>query len=143
MEVERPVEMLPASLFSPAAADVGSAAGGLPEELAGALAVRPALPAVITAVTAQGETGQAGTCTLQFTCAQPDYKTQIDGVLLLHKGRQIFLLPDFPRLGGQLLARWKESVVLVRFSARSFAPGSYTVTLCGSQRSKVWQFTVR
>jgi hypothetical protein len=143
VEIERPAEILPASRFAPAADEIAGAPGGLPAELAGALAPRPALPAFITGVAAPRETGPAGTYALQFTCAQPEYKTQIDSVLLLRKGQLLFLLPDFPRLGGQLLARSRESVILVRFPAGSLAPGRYTVTLCGGRTSKTWQFTAR
>lgn len=143
VETGRPSEMLPASRFAPTADEIGGADGGLPFELEGALAAKPALPATITGVAAPREIATGGIYALQFTCAQPDYKTQVDGVLLLRKGRQIFLLPDFPRLGGKLLARSKESVVLVRFPARSLAPGRYTAMLCGARTSKTWQFTVR
>jgi hypothetical protein len=74
---------------------------------------------------------------------QPDYHTQLDSVLLLRKGQQLFLLPDFPKLTGQLLARSKETVVLVRIPAQSLAPGRYTVTLCGGRTAKSWEFTVK
>ena len=143
VEIERPAEILPASRFAPTVDEIGSASGGLPAELAGALATRPSLPAAITSVTAPREIAPDGTYALQFICAQPDYKTQIDGVLLLRKGPQLLLLPDFPRLSGQLLARSKETVVLVRIPVQGFAPGRYTVTLCGGRASKTWEFTVR
>jgi hypothetical protein len=143
VEIERPAEILPASRFAPAVDEIGSTSGGLPAELAGALAPKPALPAAITSVTAPGEISSGGIYALQFICAQPDYKTQLDSVLLLRKGPQLFLLPDCPRLSGQLLARWKETVVLVRIPVEGFAPGPYTVTICGGRASKTWQFTVR
>jgi hypothetical protein len=143
VEIERPAEILPASRFAPAVDEIGSAFGGLPAELDGTLAARPALPASITSVTAPRETASGGTYALEFTCAQPDYKSQLDSVLLLRKGQQLFLLPDFPKLSGQLLARSKDTVVLVRFPAQSLAPGRYTVTLCGRRTSKTWQFTVK
>jgi hypothetical protein len=143
VDIERPAEILPASRFAPAADDISGAPGGLPAELDGALAPKPALPAVIANVNAPGEVASGETYALQFTCAQPDYKTQIDSVLMLRKGSQLFLLPDFPRLGGQLLARWKETTVLLRIPAQGLAPGRYTVTLCGGRTSKTWQFTVR
>jgi hypothetical protein len=143
VEIERPAEVLPAARFAPAVVEIDSVFGGLPAELDGAFAARPALPAHITAVTAPRETASTGTYALQFTCAQPDYHTQLDSVLLLRKGQQLFLLPDFPKLNGQLLARSKETVVLVRIPAQSLAPGRYTVTLCGEQTAKSWEFTVK
>jgi hypothetical protein len=143
VDLERPAEVLPAARFAPTVDEVGSAFGGLPSELDAALAAKPALPATITGVTAPREIAAPGVYALQFTCAQPDYRTQPDDVLLFRKERQLFLLPDFRRPGGQLLARWKESVVLARFSTQGLAPGCYTVTLCGRNASKTWQFTVR
>jgi len=143
VELERPAEILPASRFSPAVGEIGSALGGLPSELDGALAANPALPASITGVAAPREISADGTYALQFCCAQPDYRTHLDGVVLLRRGAQIFLLPDFPKLSGQLLARSKETAAVARFPVRNFAPGRYTVTLCGRLNSKTWQFTIR
>jgi hypothetical protein len=143
VDIERPAEILPASRFAPTADEVDGAPGGLPAELAGALAPTPALPSLITGVAAPREIATGGVYSFQFTCAQPDYKTQIDSVLMLRKGADLLLLPDFPRLSGQLLSRWKETVVLVSIPTQGFAPGRYTVTLCGGRASKTWQFTVR
>ena len=143
VDLERPADPLPAGRFAPAVGDVESAAGGLPAEFDAALANKPALPANITLVTAPREIAAPGVYALQFTCAQPDYRTQLDDALLFRKENQFFLFPDFRKPGGQLLARWKESVVLARFSTQGLAPGSYRVTLCGRNTSKTWQFTVK
>jgi hypothetical protein len=143
VEIAQPAESLPASRFAPAAAEIGSTFGGLPAELDGAIAARPALPAHITAVTAPREAASTETYAMQFTCVQPNYQTQLDSVLLLRKGHDLFLLPDFPKLNGQLLARSKETIVLVRIPAQSLAPGRYTVTVCGGQTAKTWNVTVR
>ena len=143
VDIERPADPLPAARLAPAAAAVVNALGGLPEELGGALATQPALPAVIGSVTAPLEVAPAGTYRLQFTCAQPDYKTQIHGAFLYRKDRQLFLLPHFEKMSGQLLARSKESVVLASFPTQSLKPGRYTVTLCGGHTSKSWGFTVK
>jgi hypothetical protein len=143
VNLERPAEVMPAAGFAPAAGDVEGAPGGLPAELDTVLASKPALPANITAVTAPREIAAPGVYALQFTCAQPDYRTQIDDALLFRKDHQLFLLPDFRKPGGQLLARWKESVVLARFSTEGLAPGRYTLTLYGRNKSKTWQFTVK
>jgi hypothetical protein len=143
VEIERPAEILPESRFSPATDDIGSALGGLPPELEGALAPKPALPDQITGVSAPREIATGATYALQFICAQPDYRTQVESVILVRKGTQVFLLPDFPRLSGQLLARSKETVILAHIPTQDFSPGEYTVTLCGRQSSKTWQFTIR
>jgi hypothetical protein len=143
VEIERPAEILPASQFAPTADEVASSTGGLPPELAGALFPKPALPALITGVTAPREIATGGVYALQFTCEQSDYKTQIDSVVLLRKGPQLYLLPDFPRLAGRLLARYKDTDVFVRIPLHGFPNGRYSATLCGARNSKTWQFTVR
>jgi hypothetical protein len=143
VDIERPADPLPPVRLAPVAAEVVNALGGLPEELGGALAFKPTLPAVISSVTAPREAAAAGVYRLQFTCAQSDYRTQIHGVFLYRKDRQIFLLPDFEKMSGQLLARSKESVVLASFSTQSLKSGRYTVTLCGGRTSKSWGFTVK
>ena len=143
VDIVRPADPLPPTRLAPVAAEVINALGGLPEELGGALALKPALPASINSVTAPREAAPAGAYTLQFTCAQPDYKTQIRGAFLYRKGRQLFLLPDFEKMSGQLLARSRESVVLASFPTQSLKPGRYTVILCGGRTSKSWGFTVK
>ncbi len=143
VDLERPADPLPAGHFGPTVGEIESVTGGLPAEIDAALASKPSLPATITGVTAPREIAAPGSYALQFTCAQPDYRTQIDDVLLFRKDHQFLLLPDFRKPGGQLLARWKESVVLARFSTQGLAPGRYTLTLCGRNASKTWQFTVK
>jgi len=143
VDLERPAEILPAASFDPNAGEVESAFGGLPSELDAAMTAKPALPAKITGVTAPREIAAPGIYALQFTCAQTDYRTQLDDVLLFRKEHQLFLLPDFRKPGGQLLARWKESVVVARFPTQGLTPGCYTATLCGRNASKTWQFTVK
>ena len=143
VRLERPAEALPAARIAPAPAEITDALGGLPAELDGALVAKPALPAEVEGVTAPGATAPAATYTLQFTCAQPDFSTQIRDAYLYRKEHQLFLLPNFERIPGQLLARSKESVVLVDFPVQSLPPGRYSVILCGRISSKSWQFTVR
>jgi hypothetical protein len=41
------------------------------------------------------------------------------------------------------MARWKESIVLAQFSTENLPPGRYTVTVCGRNTSKTWQFTIK
>ena len=143
VDIARPAEPLPSARVAPAADEVIDALGGLPAELGGALALRPGLPAAVGVVAAPREAAAAGVYTLQFTCAQPDYQTQIRGALLYRKDRQLFLLPDFEKMSGHLLARSKESVVLANFSTQSLKPGRYTLTLCGGRTSKSWSFVVK
>jgi hypothetical protein len=143
VDLERLPEILPATYFAPAVGDVERASGGLPAELDAAMAAKPALPADITGVTAPREIAAPGIYAVQFTCAQPDYRTQPDDTLLFRRDHRLFLLPDFRKPGGQLMARWRESVVVARFSTKGMEPGRYTVTVCGRSGSKTWQFTVK
>ena len=143
VDLERPAEIMPATGFSPAIGEVDNASGGLPADLDASLAAKPSLPATITGVTAPREIAAPGTYAVQFTCAQPDYRTQVDDALIFRRESQLFLLPDFRKPGGQLLVRSKESVVVARFSTRGLPPGRYTVTLCGRSNSKTWQFVVK
>jgi hypothetical protein len=143
VELERPADPMPVSRFAPAVGEVESASGGLPVDLDAAMPAKPALPANITGVTAPREIAARGVYAVQFTCAQPDYRTQLDDTLLFRRENQLFLLPDFRKPGGQLMARWKESIVLAQFSTENLPPGRYTVTVCGRNTSKTWQFTIK
>lgn len=140
--IERRADPLHPAQMAREPAEVINALGGLPDELDRALVLRPTLPATIESVVAPRNADRTGSYTLQFTCSQPDYRTQIRGVTLYRKDRWLYLLPDFEPMSGQLLARWKESVVLASFATQSLAPGRYTITLCGSRGSKSWDFVV-
>ena len=141
--LERPADPLPADRLAPAPAAITSARGGLPAELDGALAARPALPEAVEGVTAPRTAAAAGQYTVQFTCAQRDYSTQIGRAYLYRKGGRLFLLPDFEKMPGQLLARSRESIVLVSFPVQSLPPGRYTILLCGGRVSRSWEFWVK
>jgi hypothetical protein len=141
VSLERPAEPLPAARLAPLPAEILNALGGLPAELDGALVAKPALPDSVNSVAAPR--AAAAIYTLQFTCAQSDYSTQIRDAYLYRKERQLFLLPDFERIPGQLLARSKESTVLVSFPVQSLPPGRYHITVCGRRASRSWGFIVQ
>ena len=143
VSIQRPAEPLPADRLAPAVAEILDTLPGLPAELNGALAFKPALPDAIQLVTAPGAVAATGDYRLQFACSQRDYSTQIRGAYLYRKDRQLFLLPDFEKMSGQLLARSRDSTVLASFPAQSLPPGRYTVTLCGGRQSKSWSFVVK
>jgi hypothetical protein len=141
--IERPAEPLPPARLAPAPAPITNALGGLPAELDGALVAKPALPDSVDSVAAPRAAAAAGQYTLQFTCAQRDFSTQIRNAFLYRKAGRLFLLPDFEKMPGQLLARSRESTVLVSFPVQSLPPGRYTIILCGSRASKSWEFLVK
>jgi hypothetical protein len=141
--IQRPAEPLPADRLAPAPAEVLDTLGGLPAEIRGALAFPPTLPDAITLVTAPRAVAPAADYRLQFACAQPDNSTQIRDAYLYRKDQRLYLVPDFEKLTGQLLARSRDSTVLASFSTQGLAPGRYTLVLCGGRRSKSWSFVVR
>jgi hypothetical protein len=141
--IERPAEPLPAARLAPAPAPITNALGGQAAELDGALVAKPALPDSVDSVTAPRAAAAAGQYTLQFTCAQRDFTTQIRNASLYRKAGRLFLLPDFEKMPGQLLARSRESTVLVTFPVQSLPSGRYTIVLCGRRASKSWEFFVK
>ncbi len=142
VQIERPAEPFPADRFAPRQTELVGALGGLPAEMAGGLTAPPDLPATVTGVAAPRE-ATGGSYRLQFQCVQPDHRTQIRDVLLFRKDRQLFLLPDFEPMIGELRSRWRESVVVATFPTDGLAPGRYTVTLCAARASLSWAFVVK
>ncbi|OHE89080.1 MAG: hypothetical protein A3G75_01120 [Verrucomicrobia bacterium RIFCSPLOWO2_12_FULL_64_8] len=122
----------------------GSAAGrGLPAAFAGALGTGPALPAAVTQLLAAGDAPAGSRYRLQFTCTQPDFKTQVGGALLYRRDRELFLLPVCERIPGRLLARSQDATVLATFSVQSLPPGRYALSILGRSASQHCTFTVK
>jgi hypothetical protein len=79
---------------------------------------------------------------IQFTCALADNKRQLSGAELYVKDNTLTLVPTFERLGGDLLARNRESVVLLTVPAGTLKPGAYEITLVGETSSRTWSLQV-
>jgi hypothetical protein len=116
--------------------------GGLPTELVSTLVQQPLLPAEILSVTAAPSVAAAQPYAIQFTCTLPDNKQQLGGAALYVKDDQIVITPDFEFLTGGLLARSRESAILLTVPGNSLKPGTYHVTLAGQRSSRTWSMQV-
>ena len=125
-----------------AAAPTTAGLGGLPSELVATLVQKPLLPPEIHAVTAAPSVSALQPYAIQFTCTLPDNKQQLAGAELYVKDAEIVITPDFELLTGGLLARSRESVILLTVPAGALKPGTYRVTLAGPHSSRAWSVQV-
>ena len=125
-----------------AAAPTTAVLGGLPSELVATRVQKPLLPPEIHAVTAAPSVSALQPYAIQFTCTLPDNKQQLAGAELYVKDAEIVITPDFELLTGGLLARSRESVILLTVPAGALKPGTYRVTLAGQHSSRAWSVQV-
>lgn len=130
------------SPWAAAAAPTTAVLGGLPSELVATLVQKPLLPPEIHAVTAAPSVSALQPYAIQFTCTLPDNKQQLAGAELYVKDAEIVITPDFELLTGGLLARSRESVILLTVPAGALKPGTYRVTLAGQHSSRAWSVQV-
>jgi hypothetical protein len=138
LAAQRPAD----TVRGPTPAPTLPATGGLPEELVKTLVQRPLLPAEIRSVTAAGSLKADQPYAIQFTCMLPDNKQQLAGAELYLRDSEIVITPDFELLTGGLLARTRESVILLTVPPGSIKPGQYRVTLTGQNSSRAWMLQV-
>jgi hypothetical protein len=133
----------PAEPVRPAAtAVVTPAPGGLPANLADTLIDQPLLPVSIDHVLTPAESGSVQQYRIQFTCTVRDNSEQpVGGQLYLREG-ELVVVPLFEKLAGGLLARSRESTILLTVPAGAIKPGRYEVTLIGAQTSRRWTLQV-
>jgi hypothetical protein len=124
------------------AAPTTAALGGLPSSLVSTLVQKPLLPAEILAVTAAPSVSAVQSYAIQFTCTLPDNKQQLAGAELYVKDAEIIITPDFELLAGELLARSRESVILLTVPAGTLKAGTYRITLAGQRSSRIWTLQV-
>lgn len=124
------------------AANAAPAAGGLDPDVGSSLLDLPLLPVEITRVTAAASVSALLAYPIQFTCTLSDNKHQLSGAEIYIKDGTLTLLPTFEQLDGGLLARSRESVVLVTLPPGTLKPGSYTVTVVGERASRTWALQV-
>ena len=125
-----------------ATAPTMAALGGLPSALVATLVQQPLLPAEILAVTAAPAVSALLPYPIQFTCTLPDNKQQLAGAALYIKDAEIIITPDFELLAGELLARSRESIILLTVPAGALKAGSYRITLAGQRSSRTWALQV-
>jgi len=124
------------------AATTAAAAGGLDPEVGSSLLDLPLLPDEITHIAASASVSALLPYPIQFTCTLSDNKRQLSGAELYIKDRTLTLLPTFEQLGGDLLARSRESIVLVTLPPGTLKPGTYKVTVVGERASRTWPLQV-
>jgi hypothetical protein len=110
--------------------------------LVATLVQKPLLPPEIHAVTAAPSVSALQPYAIQFTCTLPDNKQQLAGAELYVRDAEIVITPDFELLTGGLLARSRESVILLTVPAGALKPGTYRVTLAGQHSSRAWSVQV-
>ncbi len=127
---------------SGASTDVTAAPGGLPAALTGALIDQPVLPVSIDSVTATGSANSDQAYSIQFTCTLADNKAQPTGGQLYRRDGELILVPAFEKLDGGLLARTRDTTLLLTVPAGALKPGRYAVTLVGGRTSRQWTLQV-
>jgi hypothetical protein len=123
-------------------ATIKDALGGLPRELTETLLDQPHLPQDFSAVTASSTGNALMPYALQFTCTLPDKKGVLAETFVYIKEQQVVIVPHFEKLGGELLARSRESTVLLTLPAGTLQAGRYHVVLAGRRGSKQWTVQV-
>lgn len=141
---ERPAE--PArtrATFSDTGAEIQDGPAGLPAELTETLIDQPKLPDGFAGVTAPRSATAMLPYPILFTCLLPDHKGLVAETRVYLKDNDVVVVADFERIDGDLLARTKESVVLVTLPPGTFQPGqTYQLSLAGRQQSKRWSLQV-
>lgn len=140
LTAQRPAD--PAAFVS--LAPIAATAGGLPEELRSTLVDQPLLPVEITRVAAAPIMDPATAYPVQFACTLADNHRQLSGAELYVKDTTIFIVPEFGLIAEkELLARSRESVVVVTIPPGALKPGRHEFTLLGERASKSWSVLVR
>ena len=117
--------------------------GGLPSSLASTLVEKPLLASKILTVTTPGESNTLLAYILEFTCAVSDNRQELNHVHLYLRDGEIFLIPLFDRLNGELLSRNRENLVRITVPAGTLKPGDYEVALIGEESSRSWSLVVK
>jgi hypothetical protein len=138
VEASRPVDSVKTE-----ADPTSPAPGGLPSALKGTLIESPLLPLTIESVSASPTAISAIDYQIGLTYTLADNKRQLSGAHLYERNGEIVIVPDFERLGGGLLARWRDGTALITVPPGSLRPGTYRVTLVGERESRSWSLRVR
>jgi len=123
-------------------AAIAEAPGGLPALLRDSLIDQPALPADYRRVAAASRANPLLPYAIQFTCSVGDEHQQLLGAHAYVREDQIFLVPEFEQVAGDLLARTRDTVVLLTVPPGVLKPGTYQVSLVGSRTSRTWSLQV-
>lgn len=119
------------------------APAGLTDGLATTLVEIPSMPESFSSVSAPRETATLIPYPVVFTCVSGDQKHQLGGAQVFVRGRQIVIVAQFESIDGDLIARSKESPVMITIPGGSLQTGDYHVHLAGGKESREWTVTVR
>ena len=119
-----------------------AAIGGLPGGLRETLVEPVKLPEEILNVSAAPSVNAMFVYPIGVKCSLPDIKQQLAGAELYVHGDELVITPNFERLAGGLLARNRERFIRLTVPAGTLKPGSYHVTLVGTQTSRSWTLQV-
>ena len=125
-----------------ALAEPHEALGGLTSELAETLLDKPILPESFGSVAAPREGNALMPYSVLFACVLDDLQQLLNDTRVYVKEHRVAIVPSFERLDGELLARSKESFVLLTLPAGTLPAGTYEVTLVGARASKQWTVQV-
>jgi hypothetical protein len=117
--------------------------GGLPSQLSETLIDKPSLPEGFASVAAPSSVTALMPYSFQFTCTLPDKKNTLDETYVYVKEGEIAIVANFEKISGELLARSRESTVLVTIPGSTLKPGEYRVTLVGARNSRQWTLQVK
>jgi len=123
-------------------AATSSLPGGLGSYLGPSLLELPLLPAEIIRVNTAASINALLAYPIEFTCTLADNKHQLSGAELYIKDNVITLVPTFEQLDGSLMARNRESVVLVTVPAGTLKTGTYRAVVVGERTSRAWTVQV-
>lgn len=144
LEIERPADPGRLQILNGApAARFSSAAGGLTGELNAAVLEKPLLASSYASFSAPAAGSASRGYSILFNANLADNKRVISGALLYRRQQEVFVVPVFEKLGGELQARWRESNILVRIPAGSLPAGRYEMTLVGEKTSLTWALDLR
>lgn len=138
VSAERPAD----ATAVPGGAAIAAAPGGLPAVLRETLIDQPVLPADYRRVAAAPRANPLLPYAIEFTCSVGDHHQQLAGAHAYVREDQIFLVPEYEKLGGDLLARSRDTVVLLTVPSGTLKPGTYQVSLLGSRASRTWPLQV-
>lgn len=118
-------------------------AAGVPADLKSTLVEPPLLPADIVRIHAAPSVEPAAPYPLELTFVPPDDRHQLRGAELYVRGDRAVIVPTFEPAGGDLVARGRETVVLLTIPAGALKPGRYMITVAGERASRSWPLEVR
>jgi hypothetical protein len=124
-------------------APVSRMPGGIPEPLRKTLVDDPLLPLEVADVAARPVADSGIGYPVGFSYSIADNKRQLCGAHLYVRGKEAVIIPDFERIPGGLMSRWKDGSVLLTVPPGAWEPGTYRVTLVGERASQSWTLQVR